>query len=162
MQGADETRYAGLIPTSAVIPASAVIHTNWNSIVCLPVKKNEAPVRPFFGGDTMRKTLVGLLVAATAGIGLTAAPVQADILYISSGGTVHQFGAPVVTMPTVELERTIVAPGVIEPVTTQVITQPAVIQQPVVTTPVIQTVDVEPRRSLFHLGLWPLIDLRLF
>jgi hypothetical protein len=109
----------------------------------------------------MRKTLVGLLVAATAGIGLTAAPVQADILYMSSGGTVHQFGAPVVTMPTVELERTIVAPAVIEPITTQVITQPAVIE-PVVTTPVIQTVDVEPRRSLFHLGLWPLIDLRLF
>jgi len=111
----------------------------------------------------MRKTLVGLLVAATAVIGLTAAPAKADVVYIGSDGIMHNISSDVVLpSSTMYVDTTLTQPAVVEPVTTQVITQPAVIN----TTPVIQTspvvIDRTRDRGLLHLGVWPLLDFSLF
>jgi hypothetical protein len=107
----------------------------------------------------MSKTLAGFLVAATAVIGLSTAPARADVLYIDSDGTMHNFSSDVM------LDRTIVSPAVVEPTTTQIITQPAVIDtMPVMTTPVVTTPTVIERRRnhLLDVGIPGLFGVHLF
>lgn len=116
----------------------------------------------------MKKTLVGVALAATAVLGLAAAPANADIRYISSDGSAHNISSNQHLMPTFRapmVERSLVNSAVIDPgmVQTQVLTQPAVFQ-PVISTPrvVSAPVVVDDDRSLFRLQLWPLIDFSLF
>lgn len=117
----------------------------------------------------MSKTLAGFLVAATAVVGLASAA-NAQVLYINSDGSMSTVSTDV--MP---LSSTLGCSTC--PITTDVLTQPAVITHPavidtapvvtspVLTTPIIQTSPVffdRPRRSLFHLGVGDLFNLRLF
>ncbi len=91
----------------------------------------------------MKKTLVGIALAATAAIGITAMPVNADVLYGTPGMTHRSIVRPVVVTPMYE-SRVISHPAVLAPRT---FVQPTVVQRD---------------NSLLRLRLWPLLDFRLF